>query len=433
MSPSRMRLSRPASPASVWHPARGLMWAALGYPSIQQDIDGVDDMSPFAVDVTTDIDDIRLAARWEQLAAGDRASMFQSRVWQKGLIEHFLKPKGISPAIVTVSDAGTQQPLAVLPLQLTQSKGIRRIAYLGHAFCDTAMPLLAAGFEPDEATTEALLKAVIAALPSADILSLTKMPKTFYDTPNPFAALAGCHATPDMTFPVVLEADKDGFVGATSAYKTYQKQWRKLSRRDGIAFEIFEEPDDIAAAFDAMIAMRNSRFDALSRDDLLDDPEVAAFYREMALRPKAERVVTLTGLKVGEAYTAYIYMMDNGKRLSTVISAIDNTVGNTYAPGLILFTKIFERAIEMGYEAADIGIGYMHYKTRFAPAPSPLVALDRGLTLKGKIAVGLATGKRGLKAWARDNAVVRRIAEKILKRKVGKPVEATKPAVAEEE
>lgn len=432
MSPSRTRLSRPASSVPVWHPAGDLLRAVLGYTAASQDIDGVDDMSPFAIRVTSDVDDPELSTVWQQLSGDGRASVFQSPVWQKGLIEHFLKPQGITPAIVTVSDAGTQQPLAILPLQLTQSKGIRRIAYLGHAFCDTAMPLMAAGFEPDEATAEALLKAVIAALPAADVLSLTKMPKAFYGTPNPFAALAGCHATPDMTFPVVLEADKPGFVGATSAYKTYQKQWRKMTRREGIVFEIFDDPNDIAHAFDAMIAMRNSRFDALSRDDLLDDTDVAAFYREMALKPKAERVVTMTGLKVGNAYTAYIYMMNNGKRLSTVISAIDNTVGNAYAPGLILFTKIFERAVEMGYEAADIGIGHMHYKTRFAPSPSPLLALDRGLTLKGKAIVGLQSAKRGLKTWAKENVFARRIAEKILKRKVGKPVEATKAAAEEE-
>lgn len=432
MSPTRLRLSRPPSSMPIWRPAGGMLRAVLGYAPTPQDIDGVDDMSPFAIDVTTDIDDPALTAIWQQLAGDGRASVFQSHGWQKGLIEHFLTPQAITPYFVTVSDAETRQPLAILPMQQARSGGIGRIEYLGNAFCDTAMPVLAAGFEPDEATSEALLAAIIAALPAADVLSLTKMPKAFYGSANPFAALSGCHATADMTFPVELDASNAGFVGATSAYKTYQKQWRKMSRRDGIAFEIFEDADDIARAFDAMIAMRNSRFDALSRDDLLDDKHVAAFYRDMAMRPKSERVVTMTGLKVGDHHTAYIYMMDSGKRLSTVISAIDNTVGNAYAPGLILFTKIFERAVEMGYEAADIGIGYMHYKTRFAPAPSPLVALDRGLTLKGKIIVGFASAKRGLKAWARDNAVVRQIAEKILKRKIGKPVEAVKPATDEE-
>lgn len=432
MSPMRTRLSRSASPTPTWHPAGGVLRAVLGYPTVPHDIDGVDDMSPFAIRVLTDVDDIELSALWGRLAADGRASVFQSLAWQKGLVAHFLQPQGITPYFIVVRDAETGQPLAILPLQLRASNGIRRIEYLGNAFCDTAIPLFAAGFEPDTDTAEACLRAVIAALPRADVLSLVKMPKDLYGTPNPLAKLAGCHATPDMTFPLVLDANKPGFVGATSAYKTYQKQWRKLSRREGIAFDSFETPDEIAQAFDAMIAMRNARFDALSRDDLLDDPAVAAFYRAMALKERAERVVTLTGLKVGDSYTAYIYMMDDGKRLSTVISAIDNTVGNAYAPGLVLFTKIFERAVELGYEAADIGIGHMHYKTRFAPAPSPLIALDRGLTLKGKVVVGLTSAKRDLKTWARDNPLVRKIAEKVLKRKIGKPVEAVKPAADEE-
>lgn len=418
---------------AVWQPSGAIMRATLGYALWASGSDLEEDMAPFSVRFSRDITDTALVRDWELLAADGRASVFQSHGWLKGLVDHCLLPSGATPCFVTVHDADTQQPLALFPLQIVRANGLATLEFLADAFCDTAMPLLARGFEPDATTTRALLRSVLATLPRVDIVNLKKMPTRFHGTPNPFVALDRCHPTPDTTFPVVLDATRDGFVAATSAYKTYQKQWRKLTRRDGIHFEIFETPDDIATAFDAMIALRNTRFDALAREDLLNDPTVTAFYRAMALKPKAERVVSLAGLKVGDTYTAYIYMMDNGAKLSTVISAIDNSVGNAYAPGLILFTKIFERAVDKGYEVADIGIGHMPYKTRFVPAPSPLIALEYCLTLKGALVVAGRSTVRTTKAWARENAFARRIAEKVLNRKIGKPVEAPKPAEAEEE
>ncbi len=433
MPQSSARQTLSASHRTVWQPSGAIMRATLGYTLPAGGVDLEDDMALFSVRVGCDITDVDLVRDWHLLAADGRASVFQSYSWLKGLVDHRLLPPGATPAFVTVHDADTQQPLALFPLQISRAGGLATLEFLAEAYCDTAMPLLARGFEPDTATTQALLTSVLAALPRVDIVRLKKMPPRFHGTPNPFAALSSCHATADATFPVVLDPAGDGFVAATSAFKTYQKQWRKLTRRDGITFEIFDTPEAIARAFDAMIALRNARFDALAREDLLDDPEVAAFYRDMALVTGSERVVSLAGLKVGDTYTAYIYMMDNGSKLSTVISAIDNTVGNAYAPGLILFTKIFERAVEKAYDVADIGIGYMPYKTRFAPSPSPLVALEYGLTLKGALIVAGRTTLRTTKAWARENAFTRRIAEKVLKRKIGKPVEATRPVTSEEE
>lgn len=433
MPHSSARPSQTAAHRTVWQPSGAIMRATLGYTVAVGGSDLEDDMSPFSVRLSNEITDAALVRDWQLLAADGRASVFQSYSWLKGLVDHNLLPPGATPHFVTVHDADTQQPLALFPLQVSRAGGLATLEYLADAYCDTAMPLLARGFEPDATTTQALLTSVIATLPHIDVVNLRKMPPDFHGTPNPFAALARCHATADATFPVVLDAASNGFVAATSAYKTYQKQWRKLTRRDGIAFEIFETPEAIARAFDAMIAMRNARFDALAREDLLDNAEVAAFYRDMALADRAERVVSLAGLKVGDTYTAYIYMMDNDSKLSTVISAIDNTVGNAYAPGLILFTKIFERALEKGYDVADIGIGYMPYKTRFAPSPSRLIALEYGLTLRGALVVAGRAAVRTTKAWARENMFARRIAEKVLRRKIGKPVEAPKQAAPEEE
>ena len=380
--------------------------------------------------LSRDIDDVALKSNWAALEADGIASVFQTYSWQRGLVTHLIDPANIEPIFVTVREARSNRVVALFPLQLRKRQGMRIVEYLGADFCDTCMPLVVADLMPSTATARALINALLSVLSAADMVRLAKMPRQLFGNANPFDLAGDGRPSADMTFPVVLDADRPGFVATTSAFKAYQKQWRKLSRRNGIAFELFETPGAIAAAFDAMIAMRMSRFTDLNRNDLLNDPKVAAFYRTMALLPETERVVQIAGLKVGDAYTAYIYMMDRGGKFSTVISAMDNTVGNAYAPGLILFTKIFEHAVESGYAQGDIGIGYMHYKTRFSAEPNPLFIWERGLTVKGRLMLIWLDHIRAFKHLARNNKPLRAVVEKLLGRKIGPPVATREPEPA---
>jgi len=429
MALSRIRIQRTELDDADGQSVASMLRFVLGYETLPDINDGNDSESPYVARLCRDIDDARLAADWAALEAKGVASVFQSYTWQRGLIAHLGTPE-IEPLFVTLNERRSNRLVAIFPLQRRHRPGAVTIEYLFADFCDTCQPLLSAEAPPTAAA--AFAATLVAALPAADILRLSKMPRTLFGHANPFADLPGGDGSADMTFPVELHADRDGFVGATSAYKAYQKQWRKLSRREGVAFELFETPEAIGTAFDRMIAMRNTRFTELNRDDLLNDRRVAAFYRAMALLPAAERVVRIAGLKVGDAYTAYIYMMDRGGKFSTVISAIDHSVGNAYAPGLILFTKIFERAHTEGYAFGDIGIGHMHYKTRFAPAPNPLIVWEQALSLKGRVALAAIRSLRAAKHFAKSNRTIRAITETILRRKLaGQPavkVETTEEA-----
>ena len=207
---------------------------------------------------------------------------------------------------------------------------------------------------------------------------------------------------------------------ATSAYKTYQKQWRKLERREGIAVVELESEADISEGFQQMSNMRSSRFTKLRRPDFLREEAALAFYRAMALKPAAERIVRLIALRVGESNVAYLYRIDRGGRFSTIISAIDDSIGNAYAPALILFTKLFEQAIAQSYRSGDMGVGWMHYKTRFTEGSNRLLAFERGLTTRGRIAVMANAAGRHVKDWARQQPLMRRIKDRLSRTPIAK-------------
>jgi CelD/BcsL family acetyltransferase involved in cellulose biosynthesis len=432
MSVSRFRTPKSAVEADGLS-ASSMLRYALGYDALTEPADITLPASPYVAEVSHDIDASQLTADWAQLEADGGASVFQAHSWLRGLIKHLVPASGATPIFVTLREARNNRAVAIFPLQQRTTRGLKLVEYLASDFCDTCQPLLSLHLSATTDAADVLIDALVAALPPADLLRLEKMQRDLFGRPNPFNDRPGSGCSPHATFPVDLRPDGAAFVGATSAYKAYQKQWRKLTRREGIAFEIFETSEAIAAAFDAMIAMRNTRFTDLNRDDLLNDPKVAKFYRDMALLPAAERAARITGLKVGDDYKAYIYMMDRGGKFSTVISAIDNTVGNAYAPGLILFTKIFEHAIETGYLHGDIGIGFMPYKTRFAPASNPLFMWERALSWRGHLMLAGLNAARATKDWARENRTVRAVAEKVLKRRIGGPAVAAKVEAAEED
>jgi CelD/BcsL family acetyltransferase involved in cellulose biosynthesis len=126
-------------------------------------------------------------------------------------------------------------------------------------------------------------------------------------------------------------------------------------------------------------------------------------------------------------------MLDRGGKFSTIISAIDDSVGNAYAPGLILFTKIFERAIEAGYVFGDMGVGCMHYKTRFASRQNPLFIWERALSLQGMLALVALNAARRAKRWAKQNDRVRTLVGKILRRQIATPVGPAKVDAPDED
>ncbi len=334
-----------------------------------------------------DIRDPALVADWQAIASEGLGTVFQSLPWATGLVDHFAKAEHWTPVFVTLRCAWSGQPLAIFPLASRRHLGLTVVEYIGGSLCDMQSPIVAnwATLTPD--LMNEVATALQEALRPADVLILSRMPGTIAGRPNPMLQLPGIRQSRECTWPITLEQTSDATVATTSAYKIYQKQWRKLARREGIEYRIFEASDEIASAFDHMVAMRHERFAALQRDDLLTSDKVTAFYRDMALLPEAQRNVRIAGLKVGARWVAYIYMLVGGGRFSTIISAIDNSAGNAYAPALILFTKLFEHAMSTGFAAGDIGIGHMHYKTRFSRGPSILHVWERPLSLRGRLAL----------------------------------------------
>ncbi|MDR3375726.1 MAG: GNAT family N-acetyltransferase [Ancalomicrobiaceae bacterium] len=354
------------------------------------------------------------------VAAGGQVPLFQSRVWLKGVADYLVNATGSDIRIYRLVDPATGRASAILPVVVTREGGLNVARLLGDGVSDVLGAIVAPHVTPSTEAAEAVLRLVSEDLVDVDLLRLTHLAPTIDGRANLLALAEGAFASADATYPVDLEPASATVVTARSACKTYQKQWRKLERRDGIAINWLTEAGEIAAGFDRMVQMRRARFARLSRADTLREEASERFYRAMALAPEGDRPAQIAELVVAGKPVGYIYRIDDGQRFSTVICAIDDTVGNAYAPALILFTKLFEKAVAEGYSSGDMGTGSMPYKLRFARGENRLLTIERGLSLKGWIAtVGFAL-VRAARAWCKRRPALVKLRCR-LKRRAPKP------------
>ncbi|MDR3497421.1 MAG: GNAT family N-acetyltransferase [Ancalomicrobiaceae bacterium] len=355
-------------------------------------------------------DDPELIADFTAIAgAGGLVPLFQLPSWLAGVAEHLVPASGGEVRIFRLVDPATGRADIILPMVIAREGRLTVARLLGDGVCDVLGAIVAPHVAMTPETAETVLRLVSSGLADADILRLTHLAREIDGKPNLLALGRGAFLSADAVYPVDIDPASPTAVSTRSGYKSYQKQWRKLERRDGIAIHWLGGEADIVAGYARMIEMRRARFARLTRADLLREDTSSRFYLAMLLAPADRRVAHLAELVVGGRPSGYLYRIDDGRRFSTVICAIDDTAGNAFAPGLLLFTKLFEKALNEGYVAGDMGVGHLPYKLRFASAECRLLGLERGLSATGRIAVAWSALLRAARAWAKQQPLIARL------------------------
>jgi len=120
---------------------------------------------------------------------------------------------------------------------------------------------------------------------------------------------------------------------------------------------------------------------------VLDRPAYARFYREMFERGRA----MLSVMESGDTVVAIAYSLLHRQTCTTVRIAHAGDEWSRGSPGIVLASEIIRWLIGNGVQQFDLGAGGYDYKQRLGCEPQPLLALEKALTIKGRMA---------LSAWA---------------------------------
>jgi CelD/BcsL family acetyltransferase involved in cellulose biosynthesis len=313
--------------------------------------------------------------QWRQL--GSSATPFQSAPVLGAWYASLGRRADVEPLCVRIIDAPSGEIAMLLPLIRLRGNSLRHIEFADLWAMDANAPALGTKAPATKAGAQLAFEALCAALPPADMISLTKMPASIGGRPNPFALL-------DQTRPsdyarhlcgigAGWEAVLKGF--DTSLRKNIQRQRRQLELQCKVRFFTAEDAECRRAAFDLIEACQHERLAKLGARHIFDEPGHRDFYRELVRLDEPD--VILAGIECdGEAVAAAMLVCASG---------VASCLRHGYRQGPLerfgLGNQIIAHAIrvahERGFRWFDQSIGNSHWKRDFGAQPEPLFEVRR--------------------------------------------------------
>jgi CelD/BcsL family acetyltransferase involved in cellulose biosynthesis len=290
--------------------------------------------------------------------------------------------------VIRRSDGG--QPLFVLPLVRERCNCARVLTLPDCGVSDYHSALISPDFAPDDATMNRLWGALVAMLPSADILSIERIP------PEAGKRMRVSHLMRPSRFSArLLPIDAD--FGAIrdlrfdqSTAKRLVKNRRKLENKGKLEFDLVAGAEALPD-LEKLLGWRQQRFQGVNADK--DEATQHAFYLRLVEVGTLARVGRLR--LDGELIAGCLGLIEGGRILILMI-AYDKAFAN-WAPGLLTFESCIATASRLGLTAFDLTIGDEAYKRLFGADDIQLLELRLPLTLRGRLVLAVLDLKPRIK------------------------------------
>jgi CelD/BcsL family acetyltransferase involved in cellulose biosynthesis len=355
---------------------------------------------PLAIALQVHEDLASIEAEWRHFEQDADATVFQSFTWLSAWQRNIGRRKGVRPLIVTGRHADDGL-LFLIPLALTPGH-VRRLTFLGSDLCDYNAPILGGKFS--EAVPPARFRelwADICRLLQAqprhrfDLVELTKMPKSVGGQPNPFADLdVGVH--PSGAHLTQLHGTWDEYYQAkrSSATRRRDRSKRKrLGEFGAVRFITPHESDEVARTLETLIEQKSRAFARMGVANIFAPPGCREFYLDLATDPRAQSIVHISRLDVGETWAAVnLGLMFHGTYYH-VLSSYDDGEISRYGPGAAHLRDLIAYAIGNGCRAFDFTVGDEPYKLEWS---------DRSISLYDHVAPATLRGwpvALGMRGW----------------------------------
>ncbi|MBX9934256.1 MAG: GNAT family N-acetyltransferase [Methylobacterium sp.] len=338
---------------------------------------------------------------WRSLQEAGACTAYQRLEWVESLVAHLMPGSGASLLVIEVGDAASGRPLMLVPLVRLKRRGYSTIQWLDLGVCDYAAPILAPGTALSAAEAAQAWDAVRAVLPKVDLVRITRIPQDIFGLPNPLALLPAARTIPLKASGIVLEGDAETVIKRTCSASTGKDIVRRRKRVASLGQVRFVEartPEEAGRIFDVLLRQRRERFRELGRFDLLDRPEVVAFYRDVALRSVPDGLVRVFGIEVNGEWIATAYGLEHGGAFHGILLAIAGEAWKPLAPGILIAAEIMEWSRRNGLTYLDFTIGDLPYKNSFRPISRDLMEVAEARSLRGHLVLGIERAQVGAKA-----------------------------------
>jgi len=342
----------------------------------------------FSVEVFTDFAPALDA--WTQLEECAPAPLYQTRRFVVPWFATMSKHAGLTPMIVLLRD--TSGELAALwPLGVRQSKGIRRVEFLGGKDSNSNMGLMRPDVHlPAPHIQKILLEAARLSGLSPDIYILANQPAQWEGFANNLVKLPS-QPSPSACHSAQLMADSEAFHNrqlSSDARKKLRAKRRKLEEMGPVSLLTARTEDEARRILEAFFLQKLQRFDEKNIKSGFDSPAARSFFERCCLSRIGRRdaAVELHGLLIGDRIVATYGGGVHRGRFHGMFNSFDPEPAIArQSPGDVLLNLLTESKCRQGLQTFDLGIGEGRYKSTWCDQVEPLFDTLIPITVKGRV------------------------------------------------
>jgi len=359
-------------------------------------------------------------ADWRHFQEEGFLNPYQSYDWVSAWYDTLGKAQGIEALIAVVRKEG--KAVALLPMGLESSAGIRTLAFLGHQNGNQNTGCWDADFYARASSEEMRdLLVRLSREASADLLVLHNVPETWYGRPHPFV-LKGAVTSPSPVFMRALPSDFATLFAQTHSKSSRKKLLRKqrLLREAGdyraAKAQTRQEISDGLAAF---LEQRAKRAAKAGIPNAFSTPVARDFLSRLLASDAEDRLVDVWFLETGGAIRSTYLCIEYAGTIYSYSNSISHDDMEANSPGRILFMEIMNHACaDKNLTMLDFGLGEEPYKTSWAD-PVPLKDSLLAVTWKGSLQKDLARLRTRVKSAVRNSTFLWPLVRRLRKWKAG--------------
>ena len=331
--------------------------------------------------------------------------------WQRRVGER----EGFRPFVVVARDSEAR-PLLLLPLALSQARGIRIARFMGGKHATFNMALWERNFAVE--ATRADLDALISAIRrrcAADVLAFIQQPLRWQELPNPMALLprqTSVNDCPLMT--IAADAPPTARVSHSLRRRLKGKE-RKLKLLPGYRYRLATTDAEIKRLLDAFFRIKPLRMAEQKLPNVFAEAGVEDFIRDACVVPLASggHVIDIHALECDNEVIAIFAGVADGQRFSMMFNTYTISDNARHSPGLILIRDIVDHYAERGYRTLDLGVGSDDYKRLFCKGDEPLFDCFIPLSPRGKVAAAAMSGIHRAKHLVKKTPALFQMAQRL--------------------
>lgn len=337
---------------------------------------------------------------WASMPGGATGTPFQTPAFLDAFQRNMLSSGNGHLEIHELRKGQSGETAMLLPIHVYKRGPLRVASLPDLGLADQGGPVIARGFDLNDAETDAIWESFTDALTDVDVLTIKNIVPILGPQLNPLYRLPIAQEDQPMLMLAMAPEGEQEVWRRRPVFKEIRQKERKLVAA-GVRFEEAQTPEARLEVLSMIRNQRSLRFEAMGRTNSLEFPGRINFYEDIAKLSATEKNAVFLALRTDTEITAAVMAFTTRDMINGVLIAMGDEKWHRMSPGVVLFALTMDWAKANGIRQFSFGTGMQGYKQRFGPQEVPLKRIQLPLTRIGKSVLKLHQIKQTLQNYLR--------------------------------